>query len=215
MLTAPRMAAPCQWHPLLIQLRLFSTWQSSNSITQHPSMHGPAYAVSEAVDVVLGLPCRIRVDSFPVGTKLMNELMAVVIQEANRVPALRERLFQVGGGHRMAGSVGDCQTWISSSSRHSTWEGLKYLYAATLSSGSLLLQEHLLRFCLCISLVPLLTCPASPWPGQLPHGAERGQHGDPAVPQEAGRPVEAGGAVVRQWWVGQAPAQGGARCCSP
>jgi hypothetical protein len=124
------------------------------------------------------------VDSFPVGTKLMNELMAVVIQEANKVPALRERLFQVGGADRMADSVGDCQTWISSSSRHSTWGRRMYLHAATSSPSSMLLR------CMCPMFARASTYGASahlPAPpclgsGQLPHGAERGQHGDPAVP---------------------------------
>eukprot|EP00199_Chlamydomonas_sp_CCMP681_P002363 CAMPEP_0119105958 /NCGR_PEP_ID=MMETSP1180-20130426/3784_1 /TAXON_ID=3052 ORGANISM="Chlamydomonas cf sp, Strain CCMP681" /NCGR_SAMPLE_ID=MMETSP1180 /ASSEMBLY_ACC=CAM_ASM_000741 /LENGTH=406 /DNA_ID=CAMNT_0007091155 /DNA_START=60 /DNA_END=1276 /DNA_ORIENTATION=+ len=38
---------------------------------------------------------RIRIDQFPVGSRLMNELMTVVREEANRAPAIRERLFQV------------------------------------------------------------------------------------------------------------------------
>lgn len=43
-------------------------------------------------------PPRVRVDQFPVGSVLMNELMPVVVEEVNKAPVLRERLFQVGRG---------------------------------------------------------------------------------------------------------------------
>lgn len=41
-------------------------------------------------------PPRIRMDSFPVGSELMNTLMKAVVAEVNKSPVLRERLFQVG-----------------------------------------------------------------------------------------------------------------------
>jgi len=39
-------------------------------------------------------PRRVRVDAFPRGTVLMNELMSRLMDAARRVPTLREKLYQ-------------------------------------------------------------------------------------------------------------------------
>ncbi|KAG2447247.1 hypothetical protein HYH02_007987 [Chlamydomonas schloesseri] len=50
-------------------------------------------------------PRRVRVDTFPVATKQVNELMAVVREEADKTPELRQRLFQVNFHTTLAGDA--------------------------------------------------------------------------------------------------------------
>ncbi|KAG2444519.1 hypothetical protein HXX76_001266 [Chlamydomonas incerta] len=50
-------------------------------------------------------PQRVRVDTFPVATKQVNELMAVVREEADKTPELRQRLFQVNFHTTLAGDA--------------------------------------------------------------------------------------------------------------
>ncbi|GFR51653.1 hypothetical protein Agub_g14085, partial [Astrephomene gubernaculifera] len=50
-------------------------------------------------------PRRVRVESFPVGSRQLNELMAAVRQEAEGCAELRERLFQVNFHTTLAGDA--------------------------------------------------------------------------------------------------------------
>jgi len=71
----------------------FTVWgngKQAEASGQAPDAHFIMYDTASGVKP----PPRIRVDQFPVGSVLVNELMAVVREEVNKQPALRERLFQ-------------------------------------------------------------------------------------------------------------------------
>ncbi|GMH38378.1 hypothetical protein BSKO_06262 [Bryopsis sp. KO-2023] len=53
------------------------------------------YIMFEKSEDVSGRPQRVRKDTFPVASKLINELMPKVIEEAKKTEVLRKRLYQV------------------------------------------------------------------------------------------------------------------------
>ena len=50
-------------------------------------------------------PRRVRVDAFPRGTVLMNELMGRLMDAARRVPTLREKLYQANFHTTLSGQA--------------------------------------------------------------------------------------------------------------
>ncbi len=119
----------------------------------------------------------VRVDSFPVASELLNELMGLLREHVRATPVLRHKLFQVGWLGTAPGP-----TAAAASPSHRCWAGLVHwglrcackARALPGGAGGQLSGPH---------------TPAT-WgrpstAGQLPHHPERRRHGQPDLPQEA------------------------------